>query len=186
MNPLLILDLDETLVHANEDPLPIGAGWRIGPYHVYKRPHVDTFLSSMAPLYRLAAWTSSGIDYAAELIPKVFAGYQLEFAWDTTRCTVRTNIETGDRYRLKNLKKVFRRGYDKHRTLIVDDTPEKVAKQYGNHIQIREFTGDMADCELRLLALYLHHIHDNPDFRSLDKRGWRSQATGPLSAAPAP
>ena len=44
----------------------------------------------------------------------------------------------------KRLKKVVRRGFDLKRTLIVDDTPEKVSQNYGNAIYIKPFLGALA------------------------------------------
>lgn len=42
VNPLLILDLDETLIHATEQP-EREADFQIFHYHVYKRPYLEEF-----------------------------------------------------------------------------------------------------------------------------------------------
>jgi len=44
LGKLLILDLDETLIFATERPLTREADFRIGPYHVYRRPDLADFL----------------------------------------------------------------------------------------------------------------------------------------------
>src|SRR5262245_59077006 len=65
VNPLLvILDLDETLVHGTEHPLARPADLRVGPYFVYQRPHLTSFLSALRERCSLAIWTSAGRDYA--------------------------------------------------------------------------------------------------------------------------
>jgi len=40
---LLILDLDETLIHARETALDREADFRVAHYHVFRRPHLDAF-----------------------------------------------------------------------------------------------------------------------------------------------
>jgi hypothetical protein len=42
---LLILDLDETLIHASEEQLDREADFRVFGYHVYIRPHLEPFRS---------------------------------------------------------------------------------------------------------------------------------------------
>ncbi len=41
---LLILDLDETLIHATENELNFSADFRFDRYFIYKRPYLDQFL----------------------------------------------------------------------------------------------------------------------------------------------
>ena len=40
---MLILYVDETLIHATETPLTRALSFRTGPYSVYKRPFIDEF-----------------------------------------------------------------------------------------------------------------------------------------------
>ena len=40
---LLILDLDETLVYSIEEPLGRDHDFTVGPYAVYRRPHLAEF-----------------------------------------------------------------------------------------------------------------------------------------------
>lgn len=48
--PLLILDLDETLVHARTKPLPHAPDLSIAPYVLYRRPGLEGFLQQVAAL----------------------------------------------------------------------------------------------------------------------------------------
>ena len=41
---LLVLDLDETLIHATESALERKADFRTELYHVYIRPYINDFL----------------------------------------------------------------------------------------------------------------------------------------------
>lgn len=56
---LLILDLDETLIHGTEHPLERSPDFVVGPYAVYKRPGLSDFLCRMSESFDLAVWTSS-------------------------------------------------------------------------------------------------------------------------------
>ena len=55
----------------------------------------------------------------------------------------------------KDVKKVKRLGYDARRILMVDDSPVKLSRNYGNAIYVRPFEGCLADDELPRLAAYL-------------------------------
>jgi TFIIF-interacting CTD phosphatase-like protein len=128
--PLLILDLDETLVCATEHPLPHGAGFAVGQYFVYVRPHFQEFLESASKWFKLAVWTSAGSDYGQAVIQRLISPpARLEFAWFSDKCVQRTDLETQLRYAVKDLRKV-RRTVDVplERILVIDDSPEKLAQ----------------------------------------------------------
>jgi RNA polymerase II subunit A small phosphatase-like protein len=59
--------------------------------------------------------------------------------------------------------------------LIVDDSPEKHIKNYGNLIRVSSFEGSIADDELRWLARYLQELSTVTNVRAVEKRGWRSR-----------
>lgn len=95
-----------------------------------------------------------------------------------SRCVERFHPEFRDRYWVKDLKKVKRRGENLGRVLIVDDTPRKLERNFGNAIYVRAFEGDSHDQELRLLQTYLQSLATCSDFRQVEKRNWRSVANG--------
>src|SRR5688572_23634095 len=88
---LLILDLDETLIYATTDALERPAEFRCGPYQVYLRPHLETFLRAMSQHFQLAVWTSGTDDYAAaiaaRILPADLPGFR--FVWGRSRCRYR-------------------------------------------------------------------------------------------------
>lgn len=173
---LLILDVDETLIHAAESPLHRPADFRIGPYHVYRRPFLQSFLSAVANDFQVAFWSTASSDYVEEIVGEVWpGGGQPNFVWGRDRCTRGLDPERQSGEWLKDLRKVKRLGYDLRRVLIVDDTPRKVARHYGNAIYVRPFVGDEADEELRGLAQYLPTLLDTADVRRLEKRDWRGR-----------
>jgi carboxy-terminal domain RNA polymerase II polypeptide A small phosphatase len=172
--PLLILDLDETLVHAREVPLPRAPDFIVAPYSLYLRPGVRAFLAHASRHYELAVWTSSSPAYARAVTNVLFGtGDEPAFVWASDRCTLRRDVESDVWCQSKPLHKVRRRGYDLRRVLVIDDSPEKHTRNYGNLIAVRPFEGDPDDDELLLLSAYLERLSCEPDFRRIEKRNWR-------------
>jgi RNA polymerase II subunit A small phosphatase-like protein len=173
---LVILDLDETLVFATPDPQPRPADFRLGPFAVYRRPHLAEFLEGCARHFRLAFWSSAGDAYVQALVWAVLpAGVEPAFAWGRSRCVRRFDPDLWEEGFLKDLKKVKRRGFALARVVIVDDTPDKVRRNYGNAVYIPAWQGEAGDTVLADLLPYLRRLAEAPDVRPLVKRGWRSR-----------
>lgn len=174
--PLLVLDLDETLIYSVEEPLVRVPDHRIGPFQVYRRPQLERFLTGVAEEYDLAVWSSATPDYVRAVVAAVIpSDIDLAFVWGRDRCTQRYDPEQLESYFVKDLKKVRRRGYSLARLLIVEDTPQKVERQYGNAVYVPSWEGSQED-EVLLQLLDLCSIRAEPNFRTIEKRGWRSRA----------
>jgi RNA polymerase II subunit A small phosphatase-like protein len=172
---LVILDLDETLVYAADKPLARAPAFAVGPYAIYKRPHLDAFLEELLQHYGVAIWTASGRDYATGVVSKIVPWHgELAFLWTAIRCTRHFDHETRDHNTIKKLRKVRAQGFDLGRVLVVDDSPEKHVKNYGNLIHIQPFVGDESDDELPRLLRYIHTFATHPNVRSVEKRHWRN------------
>ena len=76
---------------------------------------------------------------------------------------------------VKDLKKVRKQGYALEHVLVVDDSREKLERNYGNHIPVQPFEGARDDDELLLLVDYLKQLESVPNVRCIDKRGWRKE-----------
>jgi carboxy-terminal domain RNA polymerase II polypeptide A small phosphatase len=173
---LLVLDLDETLLHATETPLAHEARHVVPPYFLYFRPGLSQFIDQVSQLFRLAVWTSSSPAYARAVCTLIFQdSTPLEFVWASDRCTPTRNFEIDAWCKAKPLKKLKRRGYDLARVLVVDDSPEKHTRNYGNLVQVAPFMGDRNDDELSHLAVYLKQLATLPDVRRSEKRQWRQR-----------
>ncbi len=181
---LLILDLDETLIHAcltdRRGPPEINAF----NFFIYKRPYLEEFLKDVFSLYNVAIWSTGSDDYV-EVIAKAIQpeGETFEFVWGRSRCTARqvtlkhlseTYITGGGVEYIKPLKKLKKKGFSMDRILIVDDSPYKSVENYGNAIYIKPYTGDVDDEELYWLSIYLKEISGKSNFRSFEKRGWET------------
>jgi RNA polymerase II subunit A small phosphatase-like protein len=186
---LLILDLDETLIHATATRIRDHFDFQVYDYYVYQRPGLAEFLARCAAHFTLAVWSSASDDYVQAIVRQIFAAQRPPaFVWGRSRCTPfrLTGLDEQGFYSLdytheyayefaKRLKKVTRRGFDLKRMLIVDDTPEKVSQNYGNAIYVRPYLGERDDTELASLADYLHTLRDVPNVRTIEKRGWRQR-----------
>ena len=171
---LLILDIDETLLYAADRPLERKPDCRIGPYAVYLRPFLTDFLNQVSQHYRIAVWSSSSPDYVESVVNSIFPKWIIpEFIWSRERCITRFDPEWHEQYYIKDLKKVRRQGYNLERVLIVDDTPQKVERNYGNAIYVTPWLGDQNDNELQLLTKYLLQLRDKANLRCIEKRNWK-------------
>ena len=166
---LLILDLDETLIHATEEPLTRQADFKTELYSVYKRPFVDRFLEFCFQNFKVGVWTTAGKEFAEEVVQNIFtSGYTLEFLWSYQRCTRVFDSETLEVYYIKNLKKLKRKGYHLEEIIMVDDTPRKLERNYGNLVRVIEWLGDQNDQELLLLIQYLDYLKDLENIRKIE------------------
>lgn len=172
---LLILDLDETLFHASLQPLLIGSDFVTDTgYHVYVRPYLVEFLAFCFENFDVAVWTSATQLYAEEIVNQLFPNPKaLQFLWHRQHCITRFNPESGQYDFIKDLQKVKRKGFDLNAVLAVDDSPEKLARQYGNLIQVNPFFG-IADQELFYLKRYLMVLKDKDNIRKIEKRAWHA------------
>jgi len=124
--PLLILDLDETLIFASEIAMRAECDFNVGELFVYKRPHLFAFLSQVATSFDLAIWSSATRDYV-QAIADELGGEEREwkFVWSRSRCIQRYHHELMEHYSIKDLRKVERLGFDLEQILIVDDIRSK-------------------------------------------------------------
>jgi RNA polymerase II subunit A small phosphatase-like protein len=171
---LLILDIDETLIHSRDKPLPRDCDFRVGNYHVYWRPHVREFLSAVSQSYELACWSSATKGYLQQIVNELIfgQGHSLSFVWDRSRCIRRFDSELNEIFFLKDLKKVRNVGYDLDRVLILEDDARKVSRNFGNAIYVEPYLGAVFDQELPKLAAYLESISASDNFRTMEKRFW--------------
>lgn len=175
---LLVLDLDETLVFSAERELDRPADLRIVGYHVYKRPYLDSFLDFAFSKFKVGVWTSSGNLYAEPLVAQLMPHRKIEFLWSSMRCSMARDWETGAYSTQKRLAKLKKLGFRLEQIIGIDDTPSKYVKNYGNLVQVQEFTGDQSDDELAHLPRYLESLIAHPNVRAIEKRNWRQRLVG--------
>ncbi|XP_034477348.1 CTD nuclear envelope phosphatase 1 homolog [Drosophila innubila] len=179
---ILVLDLDETLVHScYVDPesneivgcnfvpptavpdyvmsIPIVASLNPIEFQVYKRPHVDQFLDFVSKWYDVVIYTASMESYASTVVDKLDAGrgiFQRRFY--RQHCTSATNFVS------KNLYMVDR---DLTRVFIIDNSPTAYRDFPQNAIPIKTYIYDPADEELLNLLPFLDALRFTKDVRSI-------------------
>ncbi|KAL7737865.1 hypothetical protein ACLKA6_006242 [Drosophila palustris] len=179
---ILVLDLDETLVHScYHDPESneiIGCNYvpptavadyamsipimnNLGPidFLVYKRPHVDQFLEHVGKWYDLVIYTASLEAYASNVVDKLDAGRGIfQRRYYRQHCTSATNFVT------KNLYMVER---DLARVFIIDNSPSAYRDFPQNAIPIKSYIYDPDDEELLNLLPFLDALRFTKDVRSI-------------------
>jgi RNA polymerase II subunit A small phosphatase-like protein len=135
---------------------------------------LEAFLRTCCQHFQLAVWSSSTGDYAEAVVQATFpTGIEPTFLWHRTHCVQRFDFERHETCFVKDLKKLKRQGFNLDRVLIVEDTPQKVHRNYGNAVYITPFYGDLGDDELLRLAAYLASLRSEPNVRRIEKRGWK-------------
>jgi RNA polymerase II subunit A small phosphatase-like protein len=143
---LIVFDLDETLVHATQEPLAIPASFEVPPYVVYVRPFAAELIDFCARRFDVAVWSSSSQLYVEAVTSRLFGTqYPIKFSWDVQRCVQKVDPRTNGYVYIKDLRKVQKHGYTVNEILMIDDSPEKLQRQPGRHLHIAPFTGDVND-----------------------------------------
>jgi RNA polymerase II subunit A small phosphatase-like protein len=184
--PLLILDIDNTLIFSFEKDknisIKIGGSYynlkdlkedfiTINLYRTFKRPYLDKFISYIKENFELAVWTAAGEEYAKAILSNIGLT-DLRFLYTGIHCTA-YRYRMSDIVYIKNLNKIKRnKKANLERTLILDDNEKTAIKNYGNLLRIKPFFGDLNDKELLKAIKYLEKIKNEPNFRSIEKRGW--------------
>ena len=170
---LLVLDLDETLVHSSRNLLG-EADFQLFSFYVYVRPHFQDFLESLWGDYDIAVWSAAGTQYVEMIVAEIFPDpSRLKCVWSGSKCTWRADPESRSSYGVKKLKKLRALGYSLENMVIVEDDPQKCEENYGNAIFVPCFYGDPEDEALAKLAVLLHSLKDVENLRSVEKRGWQ-------------
>lgn len=146
---LVIFDLDETLVHASKERLAIVHDFEVPPYFVYVRPNAGELLRYAAENFDIAVWSSSSQAYVEEVTRHLFGDrYPTTFAWAENRCIQKVDPRTNGYVYIKDLRKVQKHGYTVNEIVMIDDSPEKIQRQPGCHLDVPPFLGDVNDQEL--------------------------------------
>lgn len=169
---LLIFDLDETLIHAVEEPLESAPNFCIENHLIYQRPCLIEFLNQCGTVFDIAIWSSGSSEYVNAIVSKLFPQDKPVFVWARDRCSERRDPETDVTFFKKDLKKVTRHGYPLSRIIIVEDNRRNVQGQYGNAVYIKPFQGEFGDTELQKLLPFLLGLANSSDVRSIEKRNW--------------
>lgn len=158
---LLVLDLDETLVHSSFKPVQdadffvdIELDNTIHRVYVRKRPGVDLFLKEVAKEYELVVFTASLSKYADPVMDVL----------DPERYVCARLFREHCVYHSGNyVKDLTKLGRPMDQIIIVDNSPFSFMFQPENAIPITSWFQDKSDWELYLLIDFLNDMADCAD-----------------------
>lgn len=130
----LVLDLDSTLIYSSTNKLDYAKNYAIigNLYYVYKRPHLDSFLTTMSQFCELIIYTASTKDYADKIIDYIDKNKLIQKRYYRHDCVAMKN------YYLKDVSKFHNEG----RILIIDDSPTCHLNYKDNIIHIKSWYGN--------------------------------------------
>jgi Dullard-like phosphatase family protein len=156
----LILDIDETLVHASVEPqqcdikIPVVFKGVTGNVYVKLRPNVVQFLDTVCDLFEVITFTASLPLYASPLMDVLDPRRKMKGRLYREHCSNFGGLLVKDLARL---------GRPLERCVIIDNTPQAFALQPRNGIPIKSFVGDRDDDELMSLLPLLARLADADD-----------------------
>eukprot|EP00731_Ephydatia_muelleri_P014856 Em0008g576a len=173
---VMVLDLDETLIHSHHDGAPNSLTPLTAPdfivrvkienhpvrFFVHKRPHVDYFLSMVSKWYELVVFTASMEMYGMAVANKLDNNQNiLQRRYFRQHCTMDFNGYTKDLTSIcPDLSKVF----------IIDNSPAAYRSSPDNAIPIPSWFSDPHDTALLDLLPLLDALRFTNDVRSVLSR----------------
>jgi TFIIF-interacting CTD phosphatase-like protein len=124
---LVILDLDETLIHGSTSIAKETADFQSGPHRCLIRPHALDLIDALLDRFEVAVWTSAGELHAQSVVDALFESRDdLSFVWSASRCTDYRDFENDRTVSLKQSKKLRRYGYELDHVIAIDESPENI------------------------------------------------------------
>jgi len=173
-NIMLVLDLDETLVHSKLQPcdnfdftLQVFFNMEDHTVYVRRRPHLEMFLHLVAQMFEVVIFTASESVYAEPLLDKLDPDRKLiSRRFYRESCTFSNGSYTKD-------LTIF--GVDLAKVVIVDNTPQVFQLQVNNGIPIKSWFDDPADVELMELLQFLATLVDAKDVRPIISKNFNNK-----------
>ena len=169
---MLILDLDETLVHSCFKPadninsnlstpdilLKIKFHSKVHEVFVYKRPFVDEFLKRMSNFYNLIIFTASVQEYADPLLDQLDKNKLIKLRYYRNSCLLDKN-----RKFVKNLAIIYN---DLKNVILLDNNPISYSYNKSNGLPIITWHFDKRDRELLKIIPILEFLSNVNDIRN--------------------
>jgi len=179
----LVLDLDGTLVHVTNTPMPAGyhfpitfKGRKRPSYYVFKRPGVDDLLEQLGAtgLYEIVVFTAASRDYADNIVSNLLnslPGTETSHITDIippTHILARSHCKKVEGV-LNDVKDLSILGRDLKKVIFVDDRSTSYYLQPKNAIPINCWEGeDFGDGTIfKILSFCLENADSTSDVREL-------------------
>ena len=165
---MLILDLDETLVHSCFKPTNNNINNSLpkadiflnikfhSKYHevlVYKRPFVDEFLEKMNKYYNLIIFTASVQEYADPLLDQLDKNKYIKLRYYRSSCLL---DKTGKF--IKNLSSIYS---DLKNVILLDNNPISYSYNKNNGLPIITWHFDKKDRELLKIEVLINKLNEH-------------------------
>ena len=189
---ILILDLDETLVHSSCNS-PFFYNYNTNnnynnnynnnfydfeytiyyknkniPIYVYKRPYVNEFLYQMSKLFTIYIFTSSMKEYSNKLIDLLDFEKCIDKRYFRENCTKLNDLYVKDLNKLFDRKK-FTNDYVNKNIIIIDNNPISYLFNHNNAIPIDSWNLNKNDDELLKLIPLLEYLSNVDDVSKVIK-----------------
>ncbi|XP_072925600.1 CTD small phosphatase-like protein 2 isoform X2 [Hemitrygon akajei] len=160
----LVLGLDETLVHCQLTPMedaefefPVHFQDKNYQVYVRLRPYCKEFLESVSQFYEIILFTSATKDYTDKLLDIL----------DPQRRIIRHRLYRKHCICIMGnyVRELMVLGRDLSKTVFVDSSPEALAGQIANGIQIKSWSKNPRDQELHKLIPFLQKLAQLDDVR---------------------
>ena len=164
----LIIDLDETLVHASFSPIDkpdiivqVELDKVTHQLYVLLRPYAKEFIMEMSKLYELVIFTASLSKYADPVISFIDILQVVNFRLYRQHCTFHKGIY------VKDLSQLNR---DLEKVIIIDNSPASYCFHPENAVPITSWFNDRNDTELKTLMTLLKDMANVNDVRTILKK----------------
>jgi len=145
MYKLIILDIDETLIHSTYEKLNRKPDIYYKNRGVYLRPGLSKFIQFCFDNFDVAIWTSAKAEYAKYVLKRTVENFS-NFKFILTRANCDKEYVSNGFFKeiryIKDLRKI--EDYKLENILMIDDTPQNVIP-IDNVISINEYRGEFVD-----------------------------------------
>lgn len=167
---LIVLDVDETLIHSSRAKTNKSIKLDDGDLHLNPRPYLNNFLKYLFNNYRVMIWSAGEKRYIEFFVKKFIhpLGFKPVAVWTRNDCDTILSDDGNVDY-IKPLpilwKKYKSQGINVRNTIIVDDKKSTAVYNPTNHILIKRYENQDDDKELYKLRLFLEKYYNIDDVR---------------------
>lgn len=161
---ILILDLDETLMHVlpmyvkGDDKIIKNAVVEGSQFSFIERPFLQQFLTNISRYYSIVVFTAAKEEYASVIVKLIDPQQCIKKVYSSKHCVCTGEIT------LKDIRHV---SSNLCQTIIVDNKASSFGCQLSNGIWIKSFYGNIHDSELLYLSRRLMLMKDAVDVRTV-------------------
>lgn len=142
--PLVILDLDETLIYASEQQFKHLKSVRFQKIYINFRPFLFDFVSFLEAHFELAVWTSATENYAEFVVKHIF-DIKPHFLFTRKDCSLKSDTKYKKSQFYKNLNRFEMLQNNFEKIIFLDDKPELIISDKAEIIPILPFKGEKSD-----------------------------------------